>query len=80
LQQAVLAFFASNTSWLTAVLEEGVADGSLQFTGTVEDTAAMILGGLEGAMLVARLDGDVVRFAAAANSLLATITARPTPA
>jgi TetR/AcrR family transcriptional repressor of nem operon len=75
LQQAVCAFFSSNSSWLGAVLEEGLADGSLRLTGTVEDTAAMILGGLEGAMLVTRLDGDVVRFAAAAQRLLATITA-----
>ena len=80
LQQAVCDFFTSNTTWLRAVLEEGLADDSLTFTSTVEDTAAMILGGLEGAMLVTRLDGDVVRFTAAANSLLATITASPAPA
>jgi TetR/AcrR family transcriptional repressor of nem operon len=80
LQQAVCDFFASNTSWLRAVLEQGLADDSLRFGGTVEDTAAMILGGLEGAMLVTRLDGDVVRFTAATTSLLATITASPTRA
>src|SRR4051812_12270237 len=77
LQQAVCDFFASNTTWLSRVLEEGRADGSLSFTGTVENTAAMILGGLEGAMLVTRLGGDVVRFTAAISSLLATITASP---
>ena len=48
-----------------------------RFTGTAGDTAAMILGGLEGAMLVTRLDGDVVRFSATADRLLATITATP---
>src|SRR4051812_48132768 len=78
LQHAVCDFFTSNATWLSTVLEEGLVDGSLSFTGPVENTAAMILGGLEGAMLVTRLDGDVVRFSAAINSLLATISASPT--
>jgi TetR/AcrR family transcriptional repressor of nem operon len=75
LQQAVCAFFASNTAWLRKILDEGRADGTLAFTGTGEDTAAMILGGLEGAMLIARLDGDATRFTATANQLLAGLTA-----
>ena len=33
--------------------------------------AAMVLGALEGGMLIARLDGDVARFTATANHLLA---------
>jgi TetR/AcrR family transcriptional repressor of nem operon len=80
LQQAVCDFFASNTAWLRRVLEAGLADGSLRFPGTVEDTAAMLLGGLEGAMLIARLDGDVARFAATAERLLAGLTASSAPA
>jgi TetR/AcrR family transcriptional repressor of nem operon len=32
--------------------------------------AAMVLGGLEGAMLITRLDGDVARFSAATDRLL----------
>lgn len=71
MQLAVLAFFSSNTTWLRKVLEEGCADGSLRCPGTSEDTASMVLGALEGAMLIARLDGDVARFAATANHLLA---------
>ncbi len=71
LQRAVLAFFASNTTWLRKVLEEGCADGSLRCPGTSEDTASMVLGALEGAMLIARLDGDVVRFTATTRQLLA---------
>jgi TetR/AcrR family transcriptional regulator, transcriptional repressor for nem operon len=74
LQQAVCQFFASNTAWLTAVLEQGRADGSLTFSGTAEDTAAMILGALEGAMLITRLDGQVARFTATANQLLAGLS------
>jgi TetR/AcrR family transcriptional regulator, transcriptional repressor for nem operon len=71
MQHAVLAFFSSNTAWLRKVLEEGCADGSLRCRGTAEDTASMVLGTLEGAMLIARLDGDVARFTATANHLLA---------
>jgi TetR/AcrR family transcriptional repressor of nem operon len=74
LQQAVGAFFKANTAWLTTVFEEGRADGSLTFTGTAEDTAAVVLGALEGAMLIARLDDEAGRFAATADRLLASLT------
>ena len=74
LQQAVCAFFTSNTAWLTAVLEQGRADGSLAFDGATEDTAAVVLGALEGAMLITRLDGDVARFTATTQRLLAGLT------
>jgi TetR/AcrR family transcriptional repressor of nem operon len=74
LQEAVTAFFASNTAWLRRVLEEGCADGSLRCPGTSEDIASMVLGGLEGGMLIARLDGNVARFTATAKQLLAALT------
>jgi TetR/AcrR family transcriptional repressor of nem operon len=74
LQKAVCAFFRSNTEWLTAVVEQGRNDGSLHVTGTAEDTATMVLGSLEGAMLIARLDGEVARFRASADHLLAALT------
>jgi TetR/AcrR family transcriptional repressor of nem operon len=80
LQQAVCAFFSSNTAWLRKVLEEGCADGSLRCPGTPEDTASMVLGALEGAMLIARLDGDVARFTATAKHLLAGLTSAGIPA
>jgi TetR/AcrR family transcriptional repressor of nem operon len=71
LQRAVCAFFKSNTAWLARVLDEGRADGSLAFAGPAEDTAAVVLGALEGALLITRLDGEVARFTATANQLLA---------
>jgi TetR/AcrR family transcriptional repressor of nem operon len=74
LQQAVCDFFANNTAWLRKVLEEGCADGSLRCPGTAADSASMVLGTLEGAMLIARLDGDVVRFRATSAQLLASLT------
>ena len=66
-QQAVCDFFAANTTWLRAVLEEGCADGSLRCPGPPDATASMVLGTLEGAMLITRLDGDVARFTATAD-------------
>jgi TetR/AcrR family transcriptional repressor of nem operon len=80
LQQAVCDFFSANTAWLRKVLVEGCADGSLRCPGTAEDSAAMVLGALEGGMLIARLDGDVARFTAAANQVLAGLTPAPAPA
>ena len=77
LQQAVCDFFSANTAWLRKVLEEGCADGSLRCPGTAEDSASMVLGALEGGMLIARLDGDVARFSAAANQVLAGLTPAP---
>ncbi|HEY7015978.1 MAG TPA: TetR/AcrR family transcriptional regulator [Streptosporangiaceae bacterium] len=74
MRDAVIGFFDHNEEWLAGVLEQGRADGSLQFAGSAKDTARMIVGGLEGAMLVARPYGDVARFQTAAASLLAGLS------
>jgi TetR/AcrR family transcriptional regulator, transcriptional repressor for nem operon len=71
MQDAVIEFFNASEAWLEAVLQAGREDGSLHFTGSAADTARMIIGGLEGAMLIARPYGDVGRFQAAAGNLLA---------
>ena len=75
MQDAVRDFFAANEAWLCTVLRDGRADGTLQFHGSPPDTAAMIIGCLEGAMLVARPFHDTARFKAAADNLLAGLTA-----
>jgi TetR/AcrR family transcriptional repressor of nem operon len=77
LQQAVCEFFSANSAWLRKVLEEGCADGSLRCPGTPENSASMVLGVLEGGMLIARLDGDVARFTGAAEQVLAGLTPAP---
>jgi TetR/AcrR family transcriptional regulator, transcriptional repressor for nem operon len=71
LQKAVCDFFSTNASWLRTVLEEGCADGSLRCPGTAEATASMVLSALEGALLISRLNGNVDRFTATADQLLA---------
>jgi TetR/AcrR family transcriptional repressor of nem operon len=71
MRDAVVRFFDQNEIWLERVLESGREAGRLRFAGSARDTARMIVGGLEGAMLVARPYGDVARFQTAAANLLA---------
>jgi TetR/AcrR family transcriptional regulator, transcriptional repressor for nem operon len=75
MRDAVIAFFDDNESWLEGVLAQGRDEGRLQFAGSARDTARMVVAGLEGAMLVARPYGDLIRFQDAAASLLAGLTA-----
>jgi len=71
MRQAVLDFFDHNETWLEDVLDQGRSDGTLEFEGEARDRARMIVGGLEGAMLVARPYGEIARFEAAASQLVA---------
>lgn len=74
MQEAVVRFFDEAGAWLTEVIEEGAERGDLRRPGSPHEAAQAILGGLEGAMLVARPYGDVKRFDAAANQLLESLT------
>jgi TetR/AcrR family transcriptional regulator, transcriptional repressor for nem operon len=74
MREEVIRFFDENQTWLTALLEQGKLDGSLSFRGQPEDVAQGILSTLEGAMLVARPYGDLTRFDAAKNQLLAGLS------
>jgi TetR/AcrR family transcriptional repressor of nem operon len=66
-------FFDENERWLTAVLEQGRASGTLRFTGPALDAARAIVGSLEGALMLARSYADVSRFETAADRLLAEL-------
>lgn len=79
MRDAVVAFFDDNEAWLTRVFEQGEAEGSLHLDGSAHDAARALVGGLEGAMLVARPYGDVTRFEASATRLLASLTAAVPP-
>jgi TetR/AcrR family transcriptional repressor of nem operon len=70
MQREVTTFFEQNTAWLTTVLERGREERTLRFAGAAEDAAAMVLGALEGALLICRMDGSVDRFRATATRLL----------
>ncbi len=73
MREAVMTFFSRNEAWLARVLEEGRAAGTLRFSGSAECMATMIVGALEGALLVARPYGDVDRFESTIEQLLAGI-------
>ncbi len=73
MQVAVIRFFDASEVWLEAVLDRGRDEGSLQFSGAARDEARLLVGGLEGAMLVARPYGDSARFRVAADRLIAAL-------
>jgi TetR/AcrR family transcriptional repressor of nem operon len=70
MRDRVVRFFDDNEVWLAHVLEEGRAEGNLRFQGSARSVARTIVGGLEGAMLVARPYGDIKRFRSAASLLI----------
>jgi TetR/AcrR family transcriptional repressor of nem operon len=74
MQEALRSFFEANEAWLRTVLKDGARTGSLRFKESANERARVLLGSLEGAMLVARSYGDPGRFHAAAECLLADLT------
>lgn len=79
MRTAVVEFFDANITWLESVLASGMRDGSLQLSETPRDVAEMLLGGLEGGMLVAWSHGAPDGFRASAQRLIASLTAAPGP-
>lgn len=68
-------FFDENERWLVAILEEGRATGKLYFNGAAREVARLLVGSLEGAMMLARSYDDVARFELAAERLVADLGA-----
>ena len=79
MRAAVIRFFDDNQTWLVHVLDEGLQDRTLAFSGSKEDVAQTILVTLEGAMLVARPYGDLGRFTAASQQLILGLAGSGTP-
>src|SRR4051812_28465081 len=73
MREEVKHFFDENERWLVGVLEQGRKSGSLEFKGPAVDLARVIVGSLEGAMMLARSYGDASRFDSAAERLIASI-------
>jgi TetR/AcrR family transcriptional repressor of nem operon len=70
MQNAIRLFFEFNENWLARVLEHGSQQGRLALRVAPRDMARMLVGALEGEMLVARTYGDAGRFESAARLLL----------
>jgi TetR/AcrR family transcriptional repressor of nem operon len=75
MQSALRTFFELNEAWLADLLEAGLHDGTLSVSGRSADAARMLVGALEGEMLVARAYDDPARFIAAAELLVAPLDA-----
>ena len=75
MRDQVLGFFDVNETWLASVLAQGRDDGTFRFDGSPGELARTIIGGLEGAMLLARPYGDIARFEAAASHLVRDLVA-----
>ena len=73
MQEAVVRFFDLNETWLEGVLEQGRHDGTIRDRGSARKAAQVVIGTLEGAMLVARLHDDPARLEAATDQLLAEL-------
>jgi TetR/AcrR family transcriptional repressor of nem operon len=73
MRAAVLRFFDDNEAWLNDVFEQGQTEGSLCPDGSPREAAQTLVGGLEGALLIARPYEDPTRFEAAAARLLTSL-------
>lgn len=79
-RERLQAFFDANERWLAGLLDQGRTAGELQFDGTALDEARYMVGGLEGAMLIARSYDDPARFHATASRILAPLVVRKSAA
>jgi TetR/AcrR family transcriptional repressor of nem operon len=73
--EAVRRFFDANEAWLAEALRHGREKGELAFAGSPIEAAQVLVGALEGTMLLARAHGDATRFRSAASRLLADLGA-----
>jgi TetR/AcrR family transcriptional repressor of nem operon len=74
MQTELTSFFTLNESWVTSVLEAGLRAGSFEFREAASERARVLIGALEGAMLVARSFGSPERFETAAACVLADLS------
>jgi TetR/AcrR family transcriptional regulator, transcriptional repressor for nem operon len=73
MRDSVLRFFDDNEAWLKDVFQQGQKEGSLRFDGSAREAARALVGGLEGALLIARPYDDPTRFEAATARLLTSL-------
>lgn len=73
MQSELRQFFDENEHWLTSVLADGQAEKQLHLKYSPRETARLLVGSLEGAMMLARSLGDTARFAARAEHLLSAL-------
>ena len=72
-QLEVRLFFEEQQSWLATVLDDGRKAGVLRFSGRPNAKAGELLASLEGAMLLARVEGSVTSFRNMAKGFIAAL-------
>ncbi len=72
----VRQFVRGNGRRIEAMIQEGVADGSISIGGSVSDTARLVLASLEGSLLVARCEGGPEQLAENIKQLLLLLKKR----
>ncbi len=75
MQEELRLFFDANEHWLAKVLQEGRQAQEITFRDSPRERARVLLGTLEGAMLIARTYSDEGRFRSVAKHLLADLAA-----
>jgi TetR/AcrR family transcriptional regulator, transcriptional repressor for nem operon len=70
MQEELRHFFDANELWLSGVLERGRSAREIAFRESPRERARVLVGTLEGAMLLARAYGDDKRFQGVARHLL----------
>jgi TetR/AcrR family transcriptional regulator, transcriptional repressor for nem operon len=78
MRQAVITFFDHNEKWVAGIIDKGRRNRSLHVDRASREVAHMIIGTLEGTMLIARTYEDPDRFGSAARRLLAEFTTNTT--
>ena len=73
MKEEVKQFFDANEQWLVGVLEQGRKSRALDYKGSALELARVIVGSLEGAMMLARSYGEPARFETAAERLIASL-------
>ncbi len=72
-RRAVDGFFAANVEWLTELVRQGRRDGTIAGVGSPAAVADLVLGALEGALLVAWARDDARGFRRTSRQLIASL-------
>jgi TetR/AcrR family transcriptional repressor of nem operon len=77
IKQQLGGHFKALSTWLTAVLERGVEQGSIVLNGTAHSEAETFMATVHGAMLSARAYGDPDTFSVITQSVMKRLAAQP---
>ena len=70
LAPALNSFFEEQVEWLAEVLRNGKSEGEINFSGSAESQAQLLLAALQGGLLMANAMGDESVFTQMRNTLL----------